>query len=94
VIFICHSLGGLVCANALSRHHGTDNASTTLVENTIGTAFLGTPFEGSSKAKWAKTALRMLGCISSTRKEDVHDLEERSAKLIHINDAFQKFLKA
>jgi len=36
----------------------------------------------------------MLDYFSSTHKEDMHDLEERSAKLIQVNDAFQKFLKA
>lgn len=36
----------------------------------------------------------MLDWVSTTHKEDMKDLEERSAKLMHINDAFQKFLKA
>ena len=36
----------------------------------------------------------MLDWVSTTHKEDMNDLEERSAKLMHINDAFQKFLKA
>lgn len=94
VIFVSHSLGGLVCANALSRHHGTDLASASLGEKTIGIVFLGTPFEGSSKSKWAGRALKILDWISTTQKEDVKDLEERSAKLMSINEAFQKFLKA
>jgi hypothetical protein len=63
------------------------------VEKTIGVVFLGTPFEGSSKAKWAGRALKVLDWINTTHKEDVKDLEERSAKLMAINDAFQKFLK-
>ncbi|KAF9893431.1 hypothetical protein FE257_010743 [Aspergillus nanangensis] len=94
IIFICHSLGGLVCANALSRHYGTDEACASLVDNTIGIIFLGTPFEGSSKAKWATRALNMLDWISTTHKEDINDLQERSARLIDINHDFQKFLKA
>lgn len=89
-----HSLGGLVCANALSRHNGTDTASNDLVERTIGIIFLGTPFEGSSKAKWGNRALKILDMLNTTHKEDVKDLEERSAKLVSINTAFQKFLKA
>ena len=69
-------------------------ASTNLVERTIGVVFLGTPFEGSSKAKWGSRALQILGWISTTHKQDIKDLEERSAKLISVNEAFQKFLKA
>lgn len=83
-----------MCANALSRPHGTDQASAALVQKTLGVIFLGTPFEGSSKAKWAGRALKVLDWVSTTHKEDVKDLEERSAKLISINDAFQKLLKA
>lgn len=64
------------------------------MKKTVGVVFLGTPFEGSSKAKWAGRALKMLDWVSTTHKEDVKDLEERSAKLMNINDAFQKFLKA
>lgn len=94
ILFVSHSLGGLVCANALSRHHGTDVASDRLTDRTIGVVFLGTPFEGSSKAKWGIRGLKLLDWTSTTHKEDVKDLEERSAKLIGINEAFQKFLKA
>lgn len=83
-----------MCANALSRHNGTDMASNSIVDRTIGVIFLGTPFEGSSKAKWGARALKMLDWIGTTHKEDIKDLEERSAKLASINTAFQKFLKA
>ncbi|KAF2271232.1 uncharacterized protein EI97DRAFT_388366, partial [Westerdykella ornata] len=88
VIFVCYSLGGLVYANALSRHHGADLASAGLVEKAIGVVFLRTPFEGSLKAKWAGRALKVLDCVSTTHKEDVNDLEEHLAKLMNINDAF------
>jgi hypothetical protein len=78
----------------LSRHNGTDTASTNIADRTIGVIFLGTPFEGSSKAKWGSRALKLLDWVSTTHREDVKDLEERSAKLISINTAFQKYLKA
>jgi hypothetical protein len=69
-------------------------AGVRIVEKTTGIIFLGTPFEGSSKAKWAGRAVKVLDWVSTTHKEDVQDLQERSAKLMNINDAFQKLLKA
>jgi hypothetical protein len=69
-------------------------AGVRIVEKTTGIIFLGTPFEGSSKAKWAGRALKVLDWVSTTNKEDMKDLEERSAKLMSINEAFQKLLKA
>ena len=93
IILISHSLGGLVCANALSRHHGTDISASNIAAKVIGVIFLGTPFEGSSKAKWGSRALRLLDLVSTTQKENTKDLEERSAKLVSINEAYQKYLK-
>jgi len=92
-MFVSHSLGGLICANVLSRHHGTDVAASNIGAKTIGVIFLGTPFEGSSKAKWGSRALRILDLVSTTQKDDTKDLEERSARLVSIYDAFQKLLK-
>jgi hypothetical protein len=63
------------------------------VDNTRGLIFLGTPFEGSAKARWGSLALRYLSIISSTNNEKVKDLEERSQKIVSINEAFLKFLK-
>lgn len=83
-----------MCANALSKHNGTDTASDNLVERTIGIIFFGTSFEGSSKAKWGSRALKILDWVNTTHKENVKDLEERSAQLVSIDTVFQKFLKA
>ncbi|OMP88505.1 Protein SERAC1, partial [Diplodia seriata] len=94
IIFVTHSLGGLVTANALSRANGTDSQKDKIADRTIGVMFLGTPFEGSEKAKWAATALRLLSLVSSTNDEKVKDLEERSAKLVSINDAFYKYWRS
>ncbi|KAF4535003.1 SesB-related regulatory protein [Lasiodiplodia theobromae] len=93
IIFVTHSLGGLVTANALSRPNGTDSKKDEIANRTVGVIFLGTPFEGSEKASWAAAALRLLSFVSSTNDEKIKDLEERSAKLVSINDSFYKYLK-
>lgn len=82
-------------ANALSRPHGTDDASKELAGNTIGTLFLGTPFEGSSLANYGTLAVQFLSyfMLVPTQPASLKDLEKRSAKLASINDSFAKFLK-
>ncbi|KAJ4287270.1 hypothetical protein N0V90_012668 [Kalmusia sp. IMI 367209] len=94
IIFVAHSLGGLVCANALSRSRAGDEASKLLIDHTCGTIFLGTPFEGSTKSKPGVTALNFLKLLrQDTNKEDVEELNKESEKLAEIRNEFLKFLK-
>lgn len=90
---MAHSLGGLVVANALSRNYGTDEAYKSLAEHTIGAAFLGTPFEGSSKAKFGKFAVRFLGWFTEVQEKSLEDLQAGSEKLASISDLFLKYVK-
>jgi pimeloyl-ACP methyl ester carboxylesterase len=92
IIFVAHSLGGLVCANALSHQQGPNDTNVSLVNNTTGIIFLGTPFEGSSKARWGNRALQLLQLVSSTN-DKMKVLEERSQKLVDINANFYKLVK-
>jgi predicted alpha/beta hydrolase family esterase len=87
IIFVAHSLGGLVVANAVARQHGIDSEAKKLSDNTVGMLFLGTPFEGSKKAEWGKLGDRLKGIIPGIKTEDIKNLEERSAKLESINIA-------
>lgn len=51
VIFICHSLGGLVFKQAVVRAHERDCFGK-LLQMIHGVAFFGTPHRGSSLAEW------------------------------------------
>ncbi|KAK3941299.1 Alpha/Beta hydrolase protein [Diplogelasinospora grovesii] len=93
VIFVAHSLGGLVCANAVSKSYGSDKAKENLAEKVRGMIFLGTPFAGSKKAKWAKIAADLLASLATTNADKVKDLEERSKLLMEINHNFARFIK-
>ncbi|KAK4233761.1 Alpha/Beta hydrolase protein [Achaetomium macrosporum] len=92
IIFVAHSMGGLVVANALSANH-KDAAKKAVADRTIGTLFLGTPFLGSSKAWYAKIATAILDYIIPVQRGNVKDLEVRSKKLTDICQAFAKYLK-
>lgn len=91
---MAHSLGGLVCANAVSKSYGSDKAKANLVEKVRGMVFLGTPFAGSKKAKWARIAAGLLAYLATTNVEKVKDLEERCKLLEDINHNFSQFVKS
>ncbi|KAI0113988.1 hypothetical protein GGR51DRAFT_578246 [Nemania sp. FL0031] len=93
IIFVAHSMGGLVVTNALSRPHGTDVAKQGIADCTIGILFLGTPFKGSPKADYASILLAIVSCFLPTQPASIKDLRTRSQKLLAINIAFAKFLE-
>ncbi|KAM7192205.1 hypothetical protein V8F33_008479 [Rhypophila sp. PSN 637] len=60
VIFVCHSLGGIVCKQALvTAHEETSNPlNTTLLRSNAGIVFLGTPHRGSASGSLGSIVLR------------------------------------
>jgi hypothetical protein len=93
IIYVAHSLGGLVVANALSRPYGADATAKKLTNNAVGIIFLGTPFAGSDKAPWGKIGLKIASLVGMTKSSDVKDLGERSERLVRINRDFDIFVK-
>jgi hypothetical protein len=51
-------------------------------------AFLGTPHDGSEKARWAETGRRFLSMFKSTNKELAKDLTPKSEKLAKLSVQF------
>ncbi|KAF2279455.1 uncharacterized protein EI97DRAFT_492076 [Westerdykella ornata] len=54
IIFICHSLGGIVCKQALVLAHEDDRLHGDILSATSAVIFFGTPHRGSKKADIAK----------------------------------------
>ncbi|KAH6855721.1 hypothetical protein B0I37DRAFT_365570 [Chaetomium sp. MPI-CAGE-AT-0009] len=90
IVFICHSLGGLVFKQAYLL--ASENSHyPELKKNMKGVMFFGTPHRGSSLASWATVAARLLamstlGTRTNTRLPK--DLEPSSEKLRSISDMF------
>jgi len=92
LIFVAHSLGGLVVANAMID--AASNSYQSLSACIRGIAFIGTPHKGSAKAKWAEVGRQILKSLGkSTNPELLKDLEEKSEKLAKVGDIFPKLLK-
>ena len=90
IIFICHSLGGLVFKQAYILAT-RDPQYVDLKARFKGVMFFGTPHRGSNLAPWAKTFAGLLEFASfntSTNTQLARDLEPSSKKLRRISDTF------
>jgi hypothetical protein len=69
LIFVAHSLGGLVCKEAiLSSRNNPEPHLCDVFEHTTGIIFMGTPHRGSWMADWMKIPASGLGVLKSTNK--------------------------
>ncbi|KAH7175932.1 Alpha/Beta hydrolase protein [Dactylonectria macrodidyma] len=66
IIFVCHSLGGIVCKQALVVAHEKDNIYGAVLKSIIGVVFLATPHAGSGGANLANVFLTIANTFRST----------------------------
>lgn len=91
IIFICHSLGGLVFKQAVIRARENERYRMALSYRIHGVMFFGTPHRGSRLATWASitaNALRAASFSTSTNARLAKDLEPTSRLLQHITTSF------
>ncbi|KAI8950933.1 hypothetical protein F4801DRAFT_601739 [Xylaria longipes] len=95
IIFVCHSLGGLVCQDALAK---ADRRKERHIENISrsvrGIVFLGTPHHGASLAVWAERLSMYIGVVKRTNREILEVLRADSEVLARVQDEFQTMLQA
>jgi len=74
IIFICHSLGGIIVKRALaysaSRTSKFIQHVHSIYVSTFAILFLGTPHDGSNKVKLASTTRRMIGALVPSKVVD------------------------
>lgn len=94
LIFIAHSLGGLICKVAVL--HSRNNAEAHLRDvfhSTKGIIFMGTPHKGSWMANWAKIPASAINIVKSTNKSLFAVLETSSEYLEAIEVGFLDMLR-
>ncbi|CAP86703.1 Protein SERAC1 [Penicillium chrysogenum] len=94
LIFIAHSLGGLVCKMAilLSRNN-PDTHLRELFTSTKGVIFMGTPHKGSWIADWSKIPAKALGIMKSTNKGLLTVLETENQLIQSLQLDFMSMLR-
>lgn len=92
IIFVVHSLGGLVCEQAFLLSRDLEDLKP-VNESTRGIIFMGTPHGGSSHANWGGTLARWLNIVRNTNAGIVQNLRRESEALQAVEEDFQILLR-
>jgi hypothetical protein len=94
IIFVTHSLGGLVCKKAILLSRNNPDAHLQSIFNcTKGVVFMGTPHRGSWMANWAKIPAGALGLVKSTNRSLLDILQADNQLLEAIQDDFWSMIR-
>ena len=92
IVFICHSLGGIVVKKALILAHerSSDQRYKDILNSTKAVAFLGVPHKGSNSAWWANFVANALKgtSLGIMNTEFLKDLEKDSTTLSNVSKQF------
>ncbi|PMD59029.1 uncharacterized protein K444DRAFT_531235 [Hyaloscypha bicolor E] len=92
IIFIAHSLGGLVCEQALLICGEGEPNLKKLFQSTRGIIFMGTPHGGADLASWGHTLAEYLKVVRHTNPAIVGVLQRKSEVLTAVQQQFQQSL--
>jgi len=91
IIFVAHSLGGLVCEEALNLSDKRQSLRN-IRSNTLGIVFMGTPHGGSYLASWGNTVMKYVNVFRGTNREILRTLQPSSSDLQRTEEDFQHML--
>ncbi|KAK3898977.1 hypothetical protein C8A05DRAFT_18518 [Staphylotrichum tortipilum] len=94
LIFVAHSLGGLVCKKAILLSRNNPEAHLrSIFDCTEGIIFMGTPHKGSWMADWAKIPASAIGQVKSANKSLLGILETDDQLLESIQVEFWSMVR-
>ncbi|MCJ1248031.1 hypothetical protein MMC30_005246 [Trapelia coarctata] len=94
IIFVAHSLGGLLVKKALTdSENGLDTHKQNVVKQTYAIAFLGTPHLGADKAGWIALWIHFAAVFKSVNHNIVKVLQPDSEDLASIDQNFHTLLR-
>ncbi|KAH8429488.1 esterase/lipase family protein [Aspergillus melleus] len=96
ILFVVHSLGGIVCENAMVQSTiSADEHIKQIAACTKGIIFLGTPLEGSKKTKWAEIGHKFASLVGQAKNKDVVEaIKDSSRRLYDLRDKFGHILRS
>ncbi|KAF4546069.1 SesB-related regulatory protein [Lasiodiplodia theobromae] len=94
IVFVAHSLGGLVVEQALLISRGSSELHVKdILEGTFAIVFMGTPHHGSNLANWRIHLTRLSSLIMQTNKKIVRVLDPGSEVLANIQQEFHTMIR-
>ncbi|KAM0361995.1 hypothetical protein ACHAPK_011591, partial [Fusarium culmorum] len=94
LIFVVHSLGGLVCKEAILLSRNNPNRSRQdFFTHIKGVVFMGTPHKGSWMADWSGIPAKALGLVKSTNRSLLEVLETNNQYLESIHVRFLSMMR-
>ncbi|PNP57410.1 hypothetical protein THARTR1_02407 [Trichoderma harzianum] len=89
IIFVVHSLGGLVIQDALLIcNNPNDEGQSDILSSTRGIAFLGTPHAGADLERFATAVANVVSLVKKPNKRLLGVLRRNSETLANIKDGF------
>jgi protein SERAC1 len=92
IILVAHSLGGLVCEEALVLSDKREDLRSILA-NTVGIIFMGTPHVGSYLAHWGHTVVKYVNMFRGTNRDILKTLQPGSSDLQRVEEDVQQMLR-
>ncbi|KAL1597940.1 hypothetical protein SLS60_008428 [Paraconiothyrium brasiliense] len=94
IVFVVHSLGGLVTQRALIMSRESRHPHLQVIEAcTVGICFLGTPHHGSDLAKWGSILTRIANIAKPANLAPVELLKQGSEMLRDVQEGFHNLLE-
>ncbi|KAK4464623.1 Alpha/Beta hydrolase protein [Cladorrhinum samala] len=94
IILVAHSLGGLVCKEAiLQSRDNPDHHLCDLFKSLRGVIFLGTPHRGSWISSWARLPTRVPGIFKSANKLLLESIGTKSENLASLQIRFWTMMR-
>lgn len=94
ILFVVHSLGGLLCKDAIQISDiSGDKHLTAIASCTQGVLFIGTPHGGSWLATWAKIPITVMDFVTRTDLTLLSLLQPSSEVLCRIHDGFLSMIR-
>lgn len=90
IIFIAHSLGGLVSEQALLHCREGNKNLKNVFPSTRGIIFMGTPHAGSDLTKFGKNLAKLLNIVRNTNSAILGPLQKGSDELTGVQQQFQQ----